>query len=191
MGELESCGVTRREFVGSLTPLLAGGLGLPSLSEGLREQDKPGFWSNFTRLEERSIGASEMARDIQNYVAHGFGCAECCYVVALRYLGEPEARLDAATAFNGGLGQGDLCGMLTGGMLAIGVAAGRLHQDRTELRRRARQMSNEYWNWWLSRGPVHCSELRVMYESGEEFLRMAQRAVATVEHLIQVARNDS
>ncbi len=131
-------------------------------------QDKPGFWSNFTPQEQRIIDASIMARDIQNYAGHGFGCAERCYIVALRYLGEPEARLEAATVFNGGLGQGDLCGMLTGGMLGIGVAAGKLHQDRTERRRRARQMSNEYWKWWLSRGPVHCSELRRMYQGGEE-----------------------
>lgn len=64
--------------------------------------------------------------------------------MALRYLGEPETRLDAATVFNGRLGKGDLCGMLTGSMSAIGVAAGKLHQDRTQLRRRARHMSNEY-----------------------------------------------
>jgi hypothetical protein len=191
MGEFGSYRATRREFVGSLTPLLAAGLAFPSLSESFQEQDKPGFWSTFTPQEQRTIAASTMARDVQNYAGHGFGCAECCYVVALRYLGEPEARLDAATVFNGGLGQGDLCGMLTGSMLAIGVAAGKLHQDRTQLRRRARQMSNEYWDWWLSRGSVHCSELRRMYQGGEEFLRMAQRAVSKVEELIEAARNST
>lgn len=76
MAEVEFYRVTRRAFVSSLTPRLAGGIALPSLSEGFWEQDKPGFWSNFTPQEQRTIAASTMARDVQNYAGHGFGCAE-------------------------------------------------------------------------------------------------------------------
>ena len=178
---------TRRRFIHTLTPLAAGCLGVPLLSKGLFSQEKPGFWSEFTPEEQRSINSSVMAQDIRNYAGHGYGCAECALMVGLRYLGEPEYRLGAAGVFSGGFGKGDLCGFFTGSMMAIGIAARKLHEDRSAMREFSRPLRDEYWDWWTSRGPLHCSDLREMYDGSEQFLRMGQRAVAKLEELIAPA----
>jgi hypothetical protein len=151
-------------------------------------QARPGFWAPFTPEEQAAVDASVMAQDILNYVGHGYGCAECAYLVGLRYLGEPEERLSAAGVFSGGFGQGDLCGFLTGSMMTIGVAARKLHKDRQAMRDFSRPLARKYWEWWESRGPVHCGELREIYAGSEEFVRMGQRAVLKLEQLVEPAR---
>jgi hypothetical protein len=184
----DASGFSRRRFLRSLSPVAAGCLGIPCFGRRLAAQDKPGFWSEFTPEEQRVIDASVMARDITNFVGHGYGCAECALMVGLRYLGEPEQRLGAAAAFSGGLGKGDLCGLLTGSMMAIGIAARKLHEDRDAMLAFVRPRRAEYWEWWESRGPLRCAELRQLYEGPEQFLRMSQRAVTKLEGLIAPAR---
>ena len=180
---------SRRSFVASLPPLLLGGLAVPCAAECLRGQEKPGFWAAYSREEQRAVGASVMAQDITNFIGHGFGCAECALGVGLNYLGEPREKLAAAAVFSGGFSQGDLCGFLTGSMMSIGIAAGKLHSDRGAMREWARPRSQAYWEWWVSRGPLHCSDLRQQYQGSEEFLRMGQRAVVKLEELIAPARS--
>lgn len=180
--------VTRRRFIHTLSPLAVGCLGVPCVGTSLTAQGKPGFWSEFTPDEQLAINSSMMAQDITNFVGHGYGCAECSLVVGLRYLGEPEDRIGAAGVFSGGFGKGDLCGFFSGAMMAIGIAASKLHEDRTAMRQFARSRANEYWDWWESRGPFHCRDLRELYDGSDQFLRMGQRAVAKLEELIAPAR---
>jgi hypothetical protein len=182
------CGLSRRRFINSLSPLAVGCLGLPTLAERLTAQEKPGFWTEFTAEEQRDIDSSVMAQDMTNYAGHGYGCAECSLMVGLRYLGEPEERLGAAAVFSGGFGKGDLCGYFTGSMMAIGIAARKLHEDRSAMREFANPRRDEYYEWWQSRGPLHCSDLREMYDGSDQFLRMGQRAVVKLEELIAPAR---
>jgi hypothetical protein len=152
-----------------------------------QQQDRPGFWSSFTPDERVSIDRSVMARNVSSYLGQGLGCAEICLASSVDYLGESREWLDAAAVFSGGFGQGDLCGFLTGGMMAIGIAAGRMHEDRRALREFAGPRAQAYWEWWSSRAPLRCRELRALYEGQEAFTRMAQRATAQLEHLIEPA----
>lgn len=183
-----SCRLSRRRFINTVSPLAVGCLGIPTLGKRLLAQDKPGFWSEYSPTEQRVIDSSVMAQDITNFTGHGYGCAECALMVGLRYLGEPEERLGAAAVFSGGFGKGDLCGFFTGSMMAIGIAARKLHEDRSEMRAFANPLRDEYWDWWNSRGPLHCSDLREMYDGSDQFLRMGQRSVAKLEELIAPAR---
>ena len=184
----EASGLTRRRFFNTLSPLAVGCLGVPCFGKRLAAQDRPGFWSEFTPEEQRVVDSSVMAQDLTNFVGHGYGCAECSLMVGLRYLGEPEERLGAAGVFSGGFGKGDLCGFFTGAMMSIGIAARKLHEDRTAMREFSRPRSDEYWEWWQSRGPLHCSDLRELYDGSDQFLRMGQRAVVKLEELIAPAR---
>jgi hypothetical protein len=184
----DACGLSRRRFIHTVSPLAVGCLGLPAFGKRLNAQDKPGFWAEFTSEEQRAIDSSVMAQDIKNYAGHGYGCAECSLMVGLRFLGEPEERLGAAGVFSGGFGKGDLCGFLTGSMMAIGIAARKLHEDRAAMREFSNPLRDEYWEWWQSRGPLHCRDLREMYDGSDEFLRFGQRAVAKLEELIAPAR---
>lgn len=181
-------GLTRRRFLHSLSPVAVGCLGVPCLGKSLTAQDKQGFWSEFTPEEQRVINASVMAQDMRNFAGHGYGCAECALGVGLNYLGEPQQQLGAAAVFSGGFGKGDLCGFFTGSMMSIGIAARKLHEDRSAMRAFANPRRDEYYDWWVSRGPLHCSDLRELYDGSDQFLRMGQRAVAKLEELIAPAR---
>jgi hypothetical protein len=121
-------------------------------------------------------------------MGRGLGCAEICLAACCDYMGESDSWLDAAAVFSGGFGKGDLCGFLTGGLMAVGIAAGRLHQERAAVKQYARPLKDEYWAWWTDRGPLRCSQLRTLYEGREQFVRMAQRATAKLEELIEPAR---
>jgi hypothetical protein len=188
MSKKEGCGLSRRRFINAVSPLAVGCLGLPTFGRQLISQEKPGFWGEFTSVERSAIDSSVMAQDLPNFIGHGYGCAECALIVGLRYLGEPEERLGAAAVFSGGFGKGDLCGFFTGSMMSIGIAARKLHNDRAAMREFATPRRDEFWDWWQSRGPLHCSELRELYNGSDQFLRMGQRAVAKVEELIAPAR---
>ena len=187
MSEREVTAFSRRTFVGTICPVLAGGLAFPQVLRA-QQQDLPGFWSEFTPQESDTIGKSGMAQDVPNYMGKGLGCAEICLSASCKYMGLSDEWVDVAAVFSGGFGKGDLCGLLTGGLMAMGIAAGKLHEGRAELKQFARPLKDEYWDWWTSRGSVHCAELRTRYDGSEEFLRMTQRAGAKVEQLIEPAR---
>jgi len=188
MKKEHAANISRRAFVCSLPPIVVGGLSTPCVYARNGKQEKPGFWAEFTAEERQQVDSSVMAQDITNFAGHGYGCAECSLVVGLRYLGEPEERLSAAAVFSGGLGKGDLCGYFSGSMMAIGIAARKLYKDREEMHAFARQQASAFWEWWESRGPVHCRDLRKRYEGTEEFVRMGQRVVVKLEELIADAR---
>ena len=134
------------------------------------------------------MAASPMAREIAALQGRGLSCAEMSLLAALRFLGLPESHLGAAGVFGGGVGKGDLCGFLTGSLMAFGLAASvRYGSDRAEMRGVARAMSNEYWDWWLSRGDLHCSILRPTYDGSEDFLRMAQRTALKAEEVLRTS----
>jgi len=111
-------------------------------------------------------------------------------MVSLRYLGQPEEILNVAGGFGGGLGQGDLCGLLTGGMMAIGLSAGMIHKERSEFSRYGKKIYKEYWDWWVSCALLHCSELRPKIVRGESnlYISMCRRVAAKMEGLIKPAK---
>jgi hypothetical protein len=107
-------------------------------------------------------------------------------LAGLRRFELTEDHLDAAAVFGGGVGKRDLCGFLTGGLMAIGIAAGAKYPDRRQLHTVGRRASNAYWDWWLTRGDLHCMGPLTTHEGPEEFLRMAQRAAVKLEEVMGV-----
>ena len=167
-------------------------LGSPREASPSTSQDapKPGFSAPFTPEEAERMAASPMAREIAALMGRGLSCAELSLLAALRFLGLPDSHLGAAGVFGGGVGKGDLCGFLTGSLMAFGLAASaRYATDRAEMRRVARAMSNEYWDWWLSRGDLHCAILRPTYDGSEDFLRMAQRTALKAEEVLRASHS--
>jgi len=188
MSKQDVAAFSRRKFVGTICPMIAGGLAFPHTALRAQHQDLPGFWNEFTPEEQAAIENSTMAQDVPNYMGKGLGCAEICLAASCKYMGVSDEWVDAAAVFSGGFGKGDLCGLLTGGLIAMGIAAGKLNEGRAELKQFARPLKDEYWDWWALRGSVHCAELRTRYDGSEEFTRMTQRAAAKVEQLIKPAR---
>jgi hypothetical protein len=178
--------VSRRSFVAALpltvlaTPsALAGETGIP-----WQQVRGPGFIDPFTPEEASAVAASSMAQEIATLVGQGYPCSEMILLAALRRFELPEDHLPAAAVFGGGVGKRDLCGLLTGGLMAIGFAAADRTPDRTAMHQAGRQASNAYWEWWLSRGDLHCMGPGTAHETGEEFVRMCQRAAVKLEDVI-------
>jgi hypothetical protein len=187
--------ITRRRFVSAL-PLTV--LATPSAlsaceAEGgqggeiqpqpiLQAQSQgPGFIGSFTEAEAAAVTASPMAQEIARLNGQGYPCSEMILLTALRRFDLPENHLDAAAVFGGGVGKRDLCGLLTGGLMAIGIAAGRKYTDRGQVYQVGRTASNAYWDWWLSRGDLHCMGSGTAHQNSEEFVRMCQRAALKLE----------
>lgn len=181
---MSSAGLPRREFVRGLSLTVLAPSVLTSRLAAQEQVAKPGFAGSFTPEEEAAVASSPMAREIASLHGQGYPCSEMILLAALRRFQLPENYLDAAAVFGGGVGKRDLCGLLTGGLMAIGFAAGRSYTDRGEIHRAGREASNSYWEWWLSRGDLHCFGPGTTHETPEEFVRMTQRAAARLEEII-------
>jgi hypothetical protein len=163
-------GISRRDFV-HLLPLAA--LATPSTLVALngpsgeylagpepQEVDRHGFAGPFTREEAAAVAASPMAGAIARLHGKGYNCSEMMLLAAIQVLGLREDHLDAAAVFGGGIARGDLCGFLTGGLMAVGFAAAQKTQDRTVRQRISRQASNVYWDWGMFTARVPWSPTR-------------------------------
>ena len=85
-------------------------------------------------------------------------------LAVLRHLDLPEDRLHAAACFGGGMGQRDLCGLLTGGFMALGNAAGACFAEGKPMKAAAGKMTRAYWQWFSEHAPIHCRELKPTYD---------------------------
>ncbi len=91
---------------------------------------------------------------------NGYNCAEVMLVTFARELGASEDLMCLATPFGAGIGgRRDLCGMLTGGAMVIGLAYGRT--DPTDLDRKAvvYKLTGQYYRWFKTERQVKCSEI--------------------------------
>ncbi len=185
----------RREFIASASFLALGGqlFGMSPFSsqsvqapQELREELTP---------EELEIAeGSIMAKDLKNYFIKGYSCAESLLMVSLKFLGKPEELVWLASGFGGGLYHKDLCGFLTSGVMAIGLSSGMLEKERAKGKEHCKQNVKQYWKWWTSIAPVHCSEIRKEDTSSKEDTgykvcqRLGQLASVKIEELIKPAK---
>jgi C_GCAxxG_C_C family probable redox protein len=150
----------------------------------LLQSQGPGFIGPFSEEEAAVVAASPMATEIAGLNGQGYACSEMILLSALRRFDLPENHLDAAAVFGGGIGKRSLCGLLTGGLMAIGFAVGAKHDDPRQVHQVGRAASNTLWDWWLSRGDLNCMGPGTEHEDSEEFLRMCQRVAVKVEEVI-------
>lgn len=187
MNRMEYIKLSRRTFITSASTLLVGSqlLGrnsflIPSLqtSQELKEELSEEEWN--------WVKESSMAKDIKNYFGKEYSCAESLWIVTLRHLQKPEELVWIASGFGGGLYHKDLCGFLTGGIMAIGLRSGMLEKTRAEAKERCKKLVKEYWKWWTSRAPLHCSEIRKEGTSREVCVRLGLLAAAKTEELLSL-----
>jgi C_GCAxxG_C_C family probable redox protein len=178
---------SRRGFLGCISGFMAAA-GLEAAGQSVL--DKPpekGLYDTLIPEEEKVINASEIAKEIEKLPTQGFSCAESILLATLKYLKKPEDYVHAAASFGGGMGHYDLCGLLTGGFMALGIAAGTYHSDRKKMKAQAGKMTKEYWKWWQSWAPLHCYQLRTRYDRFG-YINMTRRVAAKVEELIKECR---
>lgn len=179
--------LNRRDFMGCASGFILGSCILDfSLSRLYEEIIIQKLKEELTLEEQRLVENSTMARDLKNYFGHGYSCAESLFMVSLRFLKKPENLVWISAGFGGGLYHKDLCGFLTSGVMAIGLKAGRLEKDRKEKKDQVKSSVNQYWKWWTSQAPLHCSEIRKEGTSSKVCRRLGQLAAAKIEEMIKV-----
>ena len=162
-----------------LSPLFLSGL--PGVKE---EKPRRPLVELFSSEEWAALQESSMALEIDNYFGRGYSCSEAMLFWALKRLSMPEDLVWAAAAYGGGLGQKDLCGFLTGAMIALGLAAGKMPLERTEAKKEVARRGKEYWNWWREKYPLHCRDI-ISAEGDREICRkIGAVAAARAERLL-------
>ncbi len=131
------------------------------------------------------IEGSVLAKDLKKYLGQGYSCAESILMVSLRYLEKQEELVWAATGFGGGMYQRDLCGFLTGGIMALGFACGMLGRPREEAKEFCGRLVTEYWKWWGSMAPHRCAQIRTEGISLQVCVNHGLLSAAKLEELIE------
>ena len=186
--------ITRRGFVSAIPlTVLAAPSCLSACEAGSGDKAEPnptintqlpGFAGQFSPEEAEAVAGSGMALEIAGLNGKGNPCSEMMLLAALRRFDLPENHMDAAAVFGGGVGKRDLCGFLTGGLMAIGFVVGEQYADRNKVHQVGRKASNQYWEWWMTRGDLHCMAPGTTHENSEEFVRMAQRCALKLEGIL-------
>ena len=176
----------RRGFIKSFSGFFIGTYLISATGSKFDMKKRKKLWDEFSEEENKFVAKSEMAKDILNYPGQGFSCAGSILACAVKFLDKPQEISHAASSFGGGIGRSDLCGLLSGGHMAIGISAGMIHSEVKQRQKYAREISNQYWDWWESRAPIHCKELKTKYDR-EGYLRMIQRVALKIEELIKPA----
>jgi C_GCAxxG_C_C family probable redox protein len=138
------------------------------------KQGEKKLWDEFSLKEKRMIGKSDRAQKIIQI--EGMSCAEKVLLTTIRSFNKPDEMVSVAASFGGGIKRGDLCGMLTGGFMSIGLGADVLYDNKEERSAFVKEKTAEFWNWWQERAEIHCADLREDYSGDrEKYNRMIQR----------------
>jgi C_GCAxxG_C_C family probable redox protein len=185
MEEEKHCtGLPRRELL--TLPLMAA-LGAEAYGSKPTQEASPAAQvpPNPSPDELRIIHDSSMAQDVFKFFWAGYNCAETGLGVSLRFLKKPDDLVWMAAGFGGGLGQKDLCGFLTSGIMAIGLYAGTLNVERKEAVRISAELARSYWSWWPTLAPHHCSDIQQGRACSNVCTRVGCLAMAKLEELLK------
>ncbi len=177
--------IPRRRFLISV-PVLASGSLLTGFvrAQETPPQTAPNLPEKLSPAELATVEASSLAKDLKKYFGEGYSCAESMLIAGLHYLKKPEELVWAAGGFGGGMYHRDVCGIVTGGIMATGLAAGQLKMERAEAKAWNKQKVQAYWAWWISQAPLRCAEIRKEGTSFNVCLRLGLLAAAEIEKLI-------
>jgi C_GCAxxG_C_C family probable redox protein len=113
----------------------------------------------------------------KQHLTEGYWSADSLFLSALKYLKQPEDLVRIATGFGGGMLQEDLCGYVTGGVMAVGLFAGAAKGSDKAARDKCGRLVKEYTAWWAQNYPLHCKDIKkpcdykTMGNKASEFLQ--------------------
>lgn len=134
----------RREFIG----MSCAGLGLLA-SFDLKALAASAGAADLTLAEWQAKGLEA-----------GFWSADSLLFGAIKYLKKPDEYISLATGFGGGIGRKDLCGYVTGGVMAVGLFSGLTDASDKEKRQKCARLTKEYVDWWEKSYSLHCGDIK-------------------------------
>ena len=185
MGKTHDLELNRRDFIGCASGFMLGSCLLDFSPLRLyKEISLQELKEELTPEEQELVKNSVMAQELKKLFGKGYSCAESLFKVSLGFMKEPEELVWIASGFGGGIYHKDLCGFLTSGVMAIGLKAGTLEKERKEKKAHVKSSVKQYWKWWTSQAPLHCSEIRKEGTSSKVCRRLGQLAAAKIEELL-------
>ena len=180
---------SRRIFLAGIPGVLTLGLNGPHALPDVFGQGTQVPPNALSPEEQARVRRSSMARELGDYFGEGYSCAESILMTALRFLNLPEETVWAAAGFGGGMGQRDLCGFLTGGIMSLGLTAGTLDMPREQAKARCAPLVDSFWTWWNEQAPCRCAEIRLPGSPSGICRRLGALAAARVQELIRELRD--
>jgi len=178
--------LNRRDFMFSASGILAGVCFGNSMSHVyVPQEQKKELAQELSGKEAQIVQESSMAKQLMDYFGRGYSCAESILMVSLNFINLSDKHVWAACGFGGGMGKKDLCGLLTGGVMGLGFAAGELEKVRNEGKKKCSGATDEYWKWWQSQVPLKCVDIRTPGTSSKVCVRLGKLAAAKVQVLIE------
>lgn len=97
----------------------------------------------------------------EQYFNNNFNCSQAVFTTFATELGvEEELALKIATQFGGGARKGEMCGAVSGALMALGLKYGHCDAKNTEEKRKAYQIAEDFMNRFIEqKGTVVCKEL--------------------------------
>jgi len=120
----------------------------------------------------------------------GYNCAQSVLLTMFEHWnGKNELIPKIATAFGGGIGRcGSVCGVLTGGVMALGIKYG-TNEPSVENRLKAYELAHKFYKQFeRQHGSVLCRELIVYDLSNPEELEKARKAKVFEEKCVNFVK---
>lgn len=96
----------------------------------------------------------------RKYLKEGYNCAEAILLTFLQAPGEDPKNVRLATPFGAGIGvRRNLCGILTGGVMVIGLREGRTKGNEIEKKKKSYRLAANFYCWFENNFGVHCSDI--------------------------------
>src|SRR5512141_594047 len=118
-------------------------------------------------------------KQASEYFAEGFNCAQSVLAAHAGQFGlEPEAAVKISAAFGGGMGrQGEVCGAMTGALMALGLKYGAISADDKETKEKTHSLAHQFLDEFAKKnGPFLCRELLGYRIDNPEERKKAQEA---------------
>ncbi len=112
------------------------------------------------KLSEVNFDRDSLRSDLMSNFESGYNCAETIVAGFLSQLGADAGIMRLATPFGGGLGgRRDLCGLITGGSIIIGLLFGRDDPRDIDEKTVAYKLVGQYYRWFKTKKQILCSEI--------------------------------
>ena len=114
----------------------------------------------------------------------------CCEAILSAFLESENLSSDLsriATPFGGGIGgKRDLCGLLTGGLMVIGLTNGRTDKSDKTTKDKCYKTAAQYYDWFEKNFSVQCKDILKGSFAGhtEKCLDLSKKSAAKIMELI-------
>lgn len=97
----------------------------------------------------------------EEYFRNSFNCSQAVFTTfAVEFGVDEKLALKIATQFGGGARKGEMCGAVSGALMALGLKYGHCHANDAEEKRKAYEITEEFMNRFIEKkGTVVCREL--------------------------------